>query len=461
LKRHWTRAAVLIGILAGAHVARAQDGPQRASWDPLPVAPSVAPGDAGSPVAPAGPVPGVGTIPAGLERLLSGPNAFRDGEHENVDPECPVLWMTVEGLLGWTKRAPLNAPLVTNSTDTTNSVGAIGQQGTVVVAGGNGLVANDLPGARLTFGLNLHEAGWWCLPVEFSVFYMQQTHTEFTAKSDDTGFPPLSRPIFATQGNLETVFISSFPNLAVGGINVSSATRLWGFEFNVLGMTGPLISDGACNHVRLELFGGYRYLDLSEDLQVFSTASPINSQFAVFFQGGTFGQGNTTLVNDVFRTHNYFSGAQLGARINWESGPLFINLETQAAIGSMEQSVNIYGTSSLVEPSGKVVTVPGGLLAVLSNGGLHHRSEFGFLPEAKLTLGVDITQNIRVHAGYDILYLNSVVRPGTQVSAAVDTRQVVTDLSFNPSVNAKDPRFQYHATDFWIQAVSVGVTFRY
>jgi len=399
--------------------------------------------------------------PSGLERILNGPNAFHDGDHDSPAPARPVFWITPEGLLGWTRRAPLNAPLVTTSTDTTTSVGAIGQAGTQIVAGGNGLAARDLPGARLTTGLNLQEAGWWFLPVEFSVFYMQQTHTEFTGQSDNTGYPPFSRPIFATQANIETVFVSSLPTFAVGGINVSSATRLWGFEFNVLGLTGPLISDGSCNNIRLDLFAGYRYLDLTEDLQIFSTASPINPAFAVFFQGSAFGQGNTTQVNDVFRTHNYFSGGQVGARLDWESGPLFINLGVKAAIGSMEQSVNIYGTSTLVQPGGTGVTVPGGLLAVLSNGGNHHRSEFGFLPEANLTIGVDVTQNIRVFAAYNLLYLNTVVRPGSQVSAAVDTRQVVTDFSYDPTVNAKDPPFQWHATDFWIQAISVGLTFRY
>jgi len=455
------RAAVLMGILARASSAQAQDAAQRPIWDPMPLAPSLAPADAGGPAPQPGPGPGIAPVPPELERLMNGPNAFRDGEHESADPENPIFWITAEGLLGWTRRAPLNAPLVTNTNNTATSVGAIGQPGTTVVAGGNGLVSNNLPGARLTAGLNLQETAWYFLPVEFSVFYMQQTRNDFTGKSDDAGFPPLSRPIFATQANIESVYVSSLPTFAVGGINVSSATRLWGYEINVLGLTGPLISDGAFSHVRLELFGGYRYLDLSEDLQVFSTASPINSQFSVFFQGGTFGPGNTTLVNDVFRTHNYFSGAQVGGRINWESGPLFINLAARAAIGSMEQSVNIYGTSTILQPGLPPVTVPGGLLAVLSNGGLHHRSEFGFLPETNLTIGVDITQNIRLQAGYNLLYLNNVVRPGAHVSAAVDTRQVVTDLSYNPALTVKDPPFQYHATDFWIQAISVALTFRY
>src|SRR5262249_52218824 len=156
-----------------------------------------------------------------------------------------------------------------------------------------------------------------------------------------------------------------------------------------------------------------------------------------------------------------FSGAQAGARLHWESGPFFISLETKAAIGSMEQVVNIYGTSSLAQNGKIVATIPGGLLAVPSSGGGHHRPAVRFLPEGMLTVGLDITQNLRLHVGYDILYLNSVVRPGTHVSASLDTRQVPTDLSFNPGITVTDPRFQYHATSFWMQAVNVGLTFRY
>jgi Putative beta barrel porin-7 (BBP7) len=458
LKRHWMRAAVLMGILARAGSAAAQEYAPPGSFDPMPVAPS---GGGGM-----GPPPSIGGMPPGpmgLERLLNGPNAFHDGEHEAPpEPECPILSVSAEGLVGWTKRAPLNAPLVTNSTNLDTSTGALGQLGTTVAFGGNGLPSNTFNGGRLTFDLNLQENCRWLLPIEVSFFYMAQQRTDFIAQSDNMGFPPLARPIFATQLDLETSYLSAFPGELAGAIRVTSASRLWGFDINVLGMSGPLVADGPCNNIRMDVFLGYRYLDLSEDLQVFSTASSINSQFSVPFQGALFGPGNTTEVNDVFRTHNHFSGAQLGGRINWASGPFFINLGGKAAIGGVEQIVNIYGTSSLVTQGiATPVTLPGGILAVPSNGGLHHRSEFCFLPEGTFTCGIDITQNIRVQVGYDILYLSSVVRPGTHVSAAVDTRQVVTDVNFNPAVTVTDPRFQWHATNFYVQALSVGMTIRY
>src|SRR5207253_5184822 len=106
-----------------------------------------------------------------------------------------------------------------------------------------------------------------------------QARTDFAGQSDATGYPLLARPIFALPGGGESVRISSFPGLATGGINVTSASRLWGFEQNVAAHSDPLISEGADNHISLDLFAGFRYTDLSEDLQVFSTTTPINALF--------------------------------------------------------------------------------------------------------------------------------------------------------------------------------------
>jgi hypothetical protein len=462
LKRHWLKTALLLGVLARAGVAFAQDAMPPAGWDPMPVSPSYAPFQPGAP-APMG-VPGP-SMPAssGLDKLLTGPNAFHDGDHDAAaaQPQCPVLWITPEGLLAWTKRGPLNAPLTTNSIDTTTSVGAIDQAGTFVTFGGNGIPTNVLRGGRLSGGLNLSEACCWLLPLEFSIFYVGEQRIDYTAHSDDAGFPPLFRPIFATQNNVQSSYVSSLPGIAAGGITVSSATQVWGFDVNAVAMTGPIVADGVCNQIRLAASVGGRYLDLSEGLEIFSTTTSINPSFSIPFEGATFGQGNMTQVMDIFRTHNRFSGAQAGARLDWSSGPFFINMAVKAAIGAMDQDVNIYGITTLVETTGTRVTLPGGILAVPSSGGNHHRTEFGFVPEGSINVGIDITQNIRVQAGYNILWINTVVRPGAHVNANVDTRQVLTDLSFDPTVKVTDPRFQWHDTDFWLQALNIGLTFRY
>src|SRR5437660_109731 len=84
-----------------------------------------------------------------------------------------------------------------------------------------------------------------------------------------------------------------------------ASTSLWGWELNTVGFTDPLVESGD-SWLRLQLFAGLRHVELNEGLQIFSTASPLDPNFAVFFNGQTFGVGSTTAVNDVFRTRNNF-----------------------------------------------------------------------------------------------------------------------------------------------------------
>src|SRR5262249_50645811 len=144
-------------------------------------------------------------------------------------------------------------------------------------------------------------------PLEFSIFWVGQKSTALAAHSDAAGSPVIARPIFAAQPdvNAETVFLSSFPGLAAGGVTLNSSSRLWGFEVNAVGHTGAGYACGI-DRANLDVFLGFRYLDLEESLTIGSTATPLDPAFAVFFQGLSFGPGNTTVVGDSFRTTNEF-----------------------------------------------------------------------------------------------------------------------------------------------------------
>jgi len=83
----------------------------------------------------AGADPGAGAGPVSLPDDGS-PNAFVDLENPN-QWKRPLLLFSAEGMIGITKRAPLNVPLVTTSTNpnTATDVGAIGEPSTVIIAG--------------------------------------------------------------------------------------------------------------------------------------------------------------------------------------------------------------------------------------------------------------------------------------------------------------------------------------
>jgi hypothetical protein len=270
----------------------------------------------------------------------------------------------------------------------------------------------------------------------------------------------LARPIFATQLNTETVFLSAFPGLASGGINVSSSSNLWGMDFNFVGHTG-IIEYAEGELTNIQLVAGVRYVQLNEGLQVASTATSQSDDFALFFKGSAFGPGSTTFVNDSFQTRNQFVGPQIGARLDWAIGPWFVNIAVKCAIGDMEETANISGISSLRDAAGNVMVAPGGILAVPSNSGSFNRNTFAFVPEGELTFGVEICDWLKIHVGYNIMYLSDVVRPGDLLNRFVDTRQVPTDFAYNPAVSGGSPIFGFRTTDFWMQGINVGLTFTF
>lgn len=386
-------------------------------------------------------------------------NAFTDGCGTPVI--TPWIWITPEGFGAIQKRGNLNTVLVTsaNNPNPNTSVGALGQPGTVQLFGGNsGIDTHVLGGGRATIGVDAQQFCWFLLPMEFSIFYLGQTSNNFGATSDFTGAPLLARPVFATNLASETVYLSSFPNGAVGSISVNSSTRFWGFDYNFLGKIGRDCYQCADNFCNLDLIAGFRYADLQEYLQINSTATSIDPTFGVFFVNTGFGQGNTTIVNDSFGTHNRFYGGNLGARINAQRGYWFASVTGKIAVGAVHQEVDINGYSSLVNGAGTVNTVNGGILAVASNSGLHQRTVFAVLPEGNLTIGYQISSCLRFQAGYTVTYLSNVVRPGDTISRRIDTRQIPTDFTFNPSIHPNTPGFTFNTTDYWIQGITLGVT---
>src|SRR5262249_44782468 len=111
--------------------------------------------------------------------------------------------------------------------------------------------------------------------------------------------------------------------------------------------------------------------------------------------------------------------------------------------------------------SGPSVTLPGGLLAVASNTGRFSHQRFALVPTGSIKVGHDITDCIRITVGYDFLYWSRVSRPGGSIDRHVDTRQVVTDVNYNPAFRASQPGLDFQDRSFWAQGLSVGLSFSY
>jgi Putative beta barrel porin-7 (BBP7) len=232
----------------------------------------------------------------------------------------PSFWTSGEYLLWWVKNAPL-PPIPGQPSPPALNLGAFA-------------------GVRATAGAWLDPAQR--LGIEGSGFVLESRSSSAAAAANLTDTPLLT-----------------------------AGTRLWGAEAN------GVFSAFNNERVSLALLSGFRYLDLSESLNL---ESPTNVP---------------TTGSDCFATRNQFYGGQLGARGELKVNQYFVSVTGKAALGDVHQSVS----------------VPGATVVAGYPGTRHTNDAFAVIPEAQVQVGMDITRNVRGYIGYSVLYVSDTVAP--------------------------------------------------
>lgn len=355
-------------------------------------------------------------------------------------------WVSFE-YLGWFQSGMSLPPLVTTSVGTplppAGQAGVLGQGPTRTLFGGEDVLQDGFSGGRLQFGFWLDRCHTWAVAAEY--FELGSRSESFSGTSNQ--FPVLARPFFNMQDRAEDSQIVSYPNVANGGINATVTSGLVGGGFHFRRQTNcntgcgrGILCDGCSTfHSRTDGLFGYRYLQLDESLGVQETINGITP-------AGTF------RINDQFRTRNQFNGFDMGMAYRRSRGPWSLDLLAKLAIGNTRQTVDING-STLVNG---VDQGRGGFLAQTSNIGSYSRDRFTILPELGANVGYQLTHNLRLKAGYTMIFWSNVVRPGDQVDLDINP-----DL-FPPAVGTglpARPRFDFRDTDYWVQGMSFGGEF--
>jgi hypothetical protein len=371
------------------------------------------------------PVPDLGHGPV----VPSGPAATN----------CPRVWASAEYLLWWLKDAPLGAPIATRGSLTDAFPGALGQPGTHVISPGR-LDFAPFSGSRITLG------GWLnddrTIGIEGSGFLLESASARYFT-GGATGSPPIFVPFFNPDvTSFGGIGERAFPFGAIGStsgtVTATNRTRLWGSEIN--GLFNLANEDS----FTLTLLGGFRYLDLEESLGIdllgnFPPPPPL-----------------FLLTHDRFGTRNQFYGGQAGARGEMRMGNFFVSLTGKVALGDMVEHVTATGVA--IQPP---VTVRGGFFVQNSNFGRRGSDEFAVIPQVSGQVGMDVTENIRVHIGYDFLYISDVVRPGDQFDRRVNFSQQAAPVGAGALIGPALPASQFNHSDFWAHGINFGVTLRF
>lgn len=312
-------------------------------------------------------------------------------------------------------------------------------------------------GARFSAVYWLGDCGDWAVDGDF--FFLGERSTRFNVNTDQ--LPVITRPFINALNGQEARELVSTPGIAPGDVfslrgalSIDAPSRLIGGD---LGLRKCIFAD-ECWSVQGLI--GYRHLSLDEGLFI---QEDIISAKAV--PGTTLlDPGNRIIVRDEFRTQNRFNGIYLGLRGEYRWNKVILEGRTRLAFGNTYQKVNVDGSQVITRLTGERTTGSGGLLAVPgANIGSDSQNRFGFIPEVGVKVGYQLTDNLRVHVGYDFLWWDSVVRPGEQVERRINPF-LVPGLVLNPPnpiPGPRLPRIPMQTTSYWATGVNFGAEWRY
>jgi hypothetical protein len=360
------------------------------------------------------------------------------------EAECPPLfWIEADYLHWWLRPGPLATPLAVTGSVDDPAPGVLGQPNTRVL-GPSKLDGGSAPGARLAIGAWLDDDR--IFGVEANGFLLSQIGGVHTDASGPLGSPLLGRPIVQENG-LPFTLLTAANATSTGFVRQSFTTVLGGMEANTLAAIG---SDG------LSVLAGFRYLRLAEDLTVLEGFRAL-ADGVLPFGGQAVPEGTSLSTTDHFATRTTFYGGQVGARYEQSFGRLTLGVQGKLGVGFNDQVVRISGGSAANFPDGGRATLPGGVLALPSNGGQQRHTAFSLLPEVGVNIGYRVNSALTVRAGYQVMYWTNVVRPGNQIDPVVNLRQVPTLLDYGTAGGTARPAPVLRQSDFWAQGLNVGV----
>ncbi len=362
-------------------------------------------------------------------------------------PTRPKAWIRAEYLL-WSLRKQSAPPLFfQNSVDPNFLINSPNSE----VLFGNDQIANSASsGARIS-------AGFWfpnntCWGLDASYFFLGKRTSSFynfTAGASGIG---TGRPFIDEDGVPQTEYIAvppgRVPGIPLGGDGsflATYSTQLWGFDANLRRklMCGP--------RGHLDLLLGYRHLQLNDTFNMQEDITQFNTP----------GIGNTRqFLSDRFSTNNTFHGGQIGIDGERKIGRrAFLAGSFKFAMGNMSQTVRIAGNSFRVEPNGLRTDFRGALYTSPTNIGTYTANRFCVMPELGLRIGIDLTDNLRMFAGYNLLYVSEVVRAGEQIDQVVNlSRSPIFGI---PATGAFRPGVLFRTNDFVAHGLNAGLEYKW
>ena len=408
---------------------------------------------ASAPALPALPAPAPGHAPAYLDDVAAacGEPCVSTGGCDTLCGPAGRFWIGAEYLLWQTKGNRLPA-LATGAPVGTprNVAGTLGGPGTTTLIGDRDYANDWRSGFRLYGGAWLNASQ--TLGIDGDWFFLGESSTREAAGSD--GSRIVTRPFtntvrrgannsFTEVAPFQDTQLVSFPNILSGDVVVDTRSEFFGAGAN--GIVNLL-----CNPCgRLDFLLGWRYLSLEDELVIRENLTGL---------AGSENPGTTFQVRDYFNTRNQFNGVNLGLAWERRAGSFFFNARGSVALGNTNSIVEIDGNTVITNRNGNAQNYAGGLLTQPSNIGRYELNKFATVTEVGLKAGLQVTDNLRVYAGYNFIYWSDVIRTGGVIDLRVNGSQIPPRTNVT---GALYPRFEPRYTDFWAHGIVIGAQIRY
>lgn len=352
----------------------------------------------------------------------------------------PGKWYASAEYLFWWTQANRMPPLLSTSSQADR--GFLGAGSTQILLGNGSFGDNGHSGGRFNVGYWFGCDQRWA--IEGGGFFLSEASQTFTQSS--TGEPLLARPFL--NANVPQPFseIVAANGISAGTFTAQTTTSLWGADVNLR----RFLSGTCCR--RLDLIGGFKYLNLNESLTIQEavTADPSNQTVAGAF------------VTDQFRTQNHFYGGQIGLLGEARRGRWYVDSALKIGLGNMNQNLQIDGAQTVTFRNGTTQTFPGGLLALPgANIGSYSQNKFAVVPEVGFNIGYHLRPNLRIFVGYNFLYASSVLRPGDQIDTTLDVTRIPNFPTGATPLTLVRPTTTLRDTEFFAQGISFGLQFKW
>lgn len=360
------------------------------------------------------------------------------------DPLAPRYWFRGEYVLFFTSPAEFAFPLAT--TGTVASQGVLGHPDTRILLQGSADYG--------TFNGFQYTLGNWSNPsrtfgTEGTAFFLEQRARSFRYISDGT--VPIFRPFIDANTGAQSSSAVALPGLLRGSFVAETRLKMSKSDSNLL---FNLHRD---QQRSIHLLLGYRFVYLREELKLIEN-KVLLADGALSFLGVPLLTGDTVLIQDRFENVTRLYMAQIGARGDYRMDRLTLQWIAKFAMGWSHARLYADGRSQTTTPPGPAV--PGGLLAQPTYTYRSSNDTLAVVPELQLRVGYRLLPRLYAFGGYNVMYISSVARPGTQLDMTVNTTQAPT-IGSGVLVGPARPLVPDNSTDFTVHGLSFGFQFNY